>query len=199
MPEVFAHASLALLVLGLVVAGLGVPIPEDPLLLLAGALAHRGPPASALVALAAVYAAVITADCGLYFLAQRFGDGLLSRRPLRWIATPTRRGRVRELLGRYGAQAIFFGRHLAGVRAVLFVIAGAEGVPFRKFLLFDALAALLTVPLVFGLGYAFSNHLAQVEAGVARAEHWLLAAAGVVVLGGLAIWSLKGAGFGKRA
>ena len=187
-----AQGSLSLLVLGLIVAGFGLPIPEDPILLAAGALAHRSPALWPPAVFSVVYAAAIAADCGLYFLARRFGDVLLVRWPLRSLATPARRARVRALLERHGAKAIFFGRHVAGLRSLLFVAAGTERLPFRKFLLFDALAGLVTIPLVFGLGFAFSSHLARVEAGLARAEHWLLAGIGTLILAGIATWSLKG-------
>lgn len=191
-----AHGSLALLLVALLAAGFGVPLPEDPILLTAGALAHRSSSLSAPATLVSVYVATIASDCGLYFLARWFGEGLLSKPPMKWLATPQRRARVRDLLARYGAQAIFWGRHVAGVRSLLFVAAGLEGVPFRKFLAFDALAGMVTIPLVFGLGYFFSNHLALVEAGIARAEHWFLAAVGVLILGGILVWSLCGSAFG---
>jgi membrane-associated protein len=187
-----AHGSLLLLLAGLLAAGFGVPLPEDPILLAAGALAHRGKIISPPVVFASVYSAAIAADCGLYWLARRFGEPLLSKWPLKWLATESRRSRARVLLGRYGAHAIFWGRHVAGVRALLFVLAGIEKVPFRKFLLFDALAGMITVPVVFGLGYFFSTHLQRVEAGLARAEHWLLVIVGVFLLAGIVLWRFRG-------
>ncbi len=179
-----AHGSLTLLVLGLMAAGFGAPIPEDPILLAAGALAHRSPSLPVPYVFALVYGSVISAYCGLYFLGRRFGDALFSRWPLRWIATPARRQRARQLLGRYGAQAIFWGRHVAGVSSLLFVLAGSERVPFRTFLLFDALAALITVPVVFRLGFAFADHLARVE-------HWLIAGLGVALFAAIVVWSVR--------
>lgn len=162
------------------------------MLLAAGALAHRGTTLPPLAVFASVYCAAIAADCGLYWLARRFGDALLSKWPLKWLATESRRSRARVLLSRYGAHAIFWGRHVAGVRALVFVLAGIERVPFRKFVLFDALAAMITVPVMFGLGYFFSTHLRRVESGLARAEHWLLAVAGVGLLVGIVLWRFRG-------
>lgn len=173
--------SVPLLMLALLVAGLGVPIPEDVVLLAGGVVAHRTS-AGWWVVLGAMYAGVLGADCILYFVARRFGEDLLRRAPLRWLATPQRRVHVRRLFEQYGARAVFVGRHLGGLRAIVFVLAAIEGVRFRVFLLWDAVGALVTVPFVFGLGYLFSAHVSAVEAGIARVEHWALAGAGAVAL-----------------
>jgi membrane protein DedA with SNARE-associated domain len=182
--------SLPLLVLGLLIAGLGVPVPEDPLLLAAGVLCHRTAYPSWLV-LPVVYASAIGADCGLYALARRFGEPLLLRRPFRWFVTKQRREHVRALFTRHGAQAVFIGRHLSGLRTLVFMLSGIEKMPFAKFLLWDGLAGLVTIPAVFGLGYLFSSHVAAVEQGLARVEHWAAAVAGLAALLGWVLWSRR--------
>jgi membrane protein DedA with SNARE-associated domain len=175
------YGSLPLLLAGLLAAGIGVPIPEDPLLLAAGVLSHRSGWPWWWV-LAGTYAAVILADTALFAFARHFGDSLLRRWPFRRIMTPARLERVTNLLGRHGSKAIFVGRHLSGFRSVVFILAGIRRLPYRTFVLWDGLAGLITVPLMFGLGYLFSAHAAAVEADVARTEHWLAAVAGLVVL-----------------
>jgi len=178
--------SLPLLVLGLLLAGFGVPIPEDALLLGGGALAHRGDLPWWLV-LVVLYLAAIGADAVVYALAKRYGDALLSSRLFRWVVTPARKNRVHRLFERHGSRAVFVGRHLSGMRTVVFALAAIEGVRFRTFLFWDALGGLITVPVVFGLGYLGSRHLATVEADLARVEHWTLL---IVALGASAAWFL---------
>jgi membrane protein DedA with SNARE-associated domain len=181
--------SLPLLVAALLVAGFGVPIPEDVVLIAGGVLAHRTAqlPGSAAweSVLVALYVGAIGADCILFAVVRRYGEGLLGRAPFRWLLTSDRRARVRRLFSEYGARALFVGRHLGGVRAVVFAMAALEGVPFRVFLFWDGLAGLFTVPFVFGLGYLFSSHVSTVAEGLARAEHWVLCALGV---GSLLSW-----------
>jgi membrane protein DedA with SNARE-associated domain len=180
--EYFVTAgSLPLLVLAVLIAGYGVPIPEDAVLLAAGVLSQRGVQPWWL-ALPVMYAAIIGADCILFFVARRVGEPILTRRPLRWLVTPTRRAKITQLFKTRGPQAIFVGRHMAGLRAVVFALAAIEGVPFATFLIFDALAAVITVPLVFALGYLFASQVAAVEAGLAQAEHWILAGIGLIIL-----------------
>ncbi len=191
LDDFFAKASLWMLALALAIAGLGIPLPEDPILLAAGALTHRTPTLSPATALIVVYLATIAGDVGLFLLARHFGKTLLTRRPLCWLATPARRQRVQRLLDRRGAQAIFVGRHVSGLRAVLFITAGIEGVRLRTFIMYDALAGLVSIPAMFGLGYFFSSHLARVEAGIAHVEHWLMAAGSILLLAFLLYYSLR--------
>jgi len=179
--------SLPLLVALLLVAGLGVPIPEDVMVIAGGVLAHRTALPWPLVLLA-LYAGAIGADCLLYAMARRYGEGLLARAPFRWILSSERRVRVRQLFAHYGARAVFVGRHLGGVRALVFAMAAIEGVPFRIFLLWDAVAGLITVPFVFGLGYLFSAHVSAVAQGLARAEHWALFALALGAGAGWLVW-----------
>jgi membrane protein DedA with SNARE-associated domain len=179
--------SLPLLVAALVLAGFGVPIPEDVVLIAGGVLAHQSQLPWALV-LVALYAGAIGADCILYGLAHRYGEQLLSRAPFRWILSGERRLRVRRLYAEYGARAVFVGRHLGGVRALVFAMAAVEGVPFRAFLFWDSLAGLVTVPAVFGLGYLFSSHASAVAQGLARAEHWALFALALAAGAGWLVW-----------
>lgn len=187
LERLLAIGSIPLLVLALLAAGLGIPIPEDPVLLAAGVLAHRRYPWW--LVLPIVYGAVVSADCILYALARRVGEPLLSHWPFRVFATRARRLRVRWLFARHGSRVVFVGRHLAGLRAVVFILAGIERMPFGAFLLWDALAAVITVPAVFGLGYLFSAHVAEVQAGVARTEHWIAAILGLAAFIGWLVWS----------
>ena len=134
--------------------------------------------------LALLYATVLGADSLLFFLGYRFGEPMLARRPLRWVVTPARRERVTRLFARRGAQAIFFGRFIVGLRAVVFVIAGIERVKPRVFFFWDALAALITVPVIFGLGYAFHSQIDVVRDYVANTQRGVAA---IVVLA-VVVW-----------
>ena len=188
LEKILVAGSLPLVLVGLLSAGLGVPIPEDPLLLAAGVISHRTRYGWWL-ALPLVYVSAIGADCGLFLFARRFGETLLSRRPFCWLISEPRRARVRALFERYGSRAVFFGRHLSGLRAVVFILAGIEQMSLGRFLLWDGLAGLITIPVMFGLGYLFSSHVAVVQAGIARVEHWIFAGVGAAVVVTWFVWS----------
>jgi membrane protein DedA with SNARE-associated domain len=75
-----------------------------------------------------------------------------------------------------------------GLRAAAFLTAGSASVPFWKFVVADAGAALVGVPLVFGLSYFFTDQIKDILADVHRAERWLglaglLALATILVVG----------------
>lgn len=167
--ELLAKGSIPLIVAGLLAAGVGAPLPEDGLLLAGGVITHQAKMTWWIV-LAILYFTVLTADTILFALGYRFGEPMLARRPLKWVVTPARRERVTRLFARRGAQAIFFGRFIVGLRAVVFVIAGIERVKPRVFFFWDALAALITVPVIFGLGYAFHSQIDVVREYVANTQ-----------------------------
>jgi membrane protein DedA with SNARE-associated domain len=181
--DLLAKGSIPLIIAGLLAAGVGAPLPEDGLLLAGGVITHQAKLTWWSV-LAMLYATVLCADSVLFFLGYRFGEPMLARRPLRWIVTPARRERVTRLFASRGAQAIFFGRFIVGLRAVVFVIAGIERVKPRVFFFWDALAALITVPLIFGLGYAFHSQIDVVRGYVANTQRGVAA---IVVLG-VVVW-----------
>jgi len=68
------------------------------------------------------------------------------------------------------------GRFLSVLRGAVFIMAALQGMRLRQFLLWDGLALCFSVPLVVGLGYAFSHSVDAVAKGTARAEHLLVLA-----------------------
>jgi membrane protein DedA with SNARE-associated domain len=169
-----AHGSLALLLLLLLVAGIGVPIPEDLVLLAAGALSHRGG-VSLFLTIAVCYLGVIGGDSLMFLSGRRLGAALFERRMFRKLLTPARRRRIDGMFERRGSAVVFFARYIAGIRPLTFALAGMHGMPYRRFLFWDALAACISVPIVTVLGFVTSQHIEQVAHGVHRVGHWVAA------------------------
>ena len=63
------------------------------------------------------------------------------------------------MLEERGSSAVFLGRFLIGVRATVFFAAGASGVSFKKFALWNLIGMVLTVPPVVVLGFYFGTPL----------------------------------------
>ncbi len=180
--------SIASIIIGLLAAGLGVPIPEDPLIVAGGVIAHRGDiPWWALLPTFLVCA--IVADSGLFALGWKFGPTLLDRRPFSWLVTPSRRQKVQRLFEEKGVYAVFLGRHMSGLRTVVFLFAGSQRMDYKKFVLWDALAAAVSVPIIFAMGYFFSSHIDAVMHGIARTEHWIAFALFIIGIVVWAVWS----------
>jgi len=180
------HGSLALLFALLVAGGLGVPFPEDLVLLTAGVLVHRGV-VPLPYALALCMFGVLLGDFLLFNTARRLGPAALDRPMFGRLLPPQRRRRIADVLKRHGSLIIFVARHLAGLRAPVFAMAGMHGMSPLRFIVVDALALCISAPLVVGLGYLFSQNIELARRGMASVEHFIVIAAVLILLGYLLV------------
>lgn len=88
-----------------------------------------------------------------YVLGARVGPKLLARPGSRWLTT-ARVQRAQRFLARFGqGKAIVMARFVPVVRTMLNPVAGALGVPARRFLCWNTLGGLLWADGVIMLGY----------------------------------------------
>ncbi len=168
--EQFTYVGLFL---ALFVAALGVPIPEEVPVLAAGVLAHEGL-VRWWIALPVCFLGVVSGDVLLYWVGHHWGERVLGWRPVRRVLTVAREEALLAAYRRHGVKIVLTARHVVGLRAAAFLTAGIARVPFPRFLLADAGAALVGVPLAFGLAFFFTDQIQQVVAGVHRAERWVV-------------------------
>lgn len=139
----------------LILGGLGFPIPEDIPLLLGGvAAANRIAPLQNVFVIC--YVGVMAGDQIMFYIGHRFGHKLLNagtRSSFFPLITEDKVNEIREGLRKRRLLYIFIGRHLFPIRSVTFITAGALRIPFWEFFAADALAALVSVTLMIGLGY----------------------------------------------
>ena len=172
IPAHLGYGVLAGLVFG---ESAGLPIPGETALVGASFLAASGQLSLPLVIGVTASAAMLGDNLGFWF-GRRGG-----RRALLATRGPFRRHRHHLLargetfFGRHGAKAVFLSRWVAGLRPVAAVVAGATGMPVKRFLVANALGAIAwastTALLVYWLG--------GVGAALAIASGWSFAAAGV--------------------
>ena len=161
MPFIQEYHLLGIFV-ALLACGFGFPMPEDVILIAGGILAQQEGQAiwpSVVVA----YFGVIIGDGVMFTIGRKLGTRLLDHRRLQTIFSPARRARVEALFTRWGAYAVFAGRFAAGVRAMVFMTAGAMKVRYSLFLVFDSLAAMLSVPLFIWVGSKFGENLEAIK------------------------------------
>lgn len=170
-------------VTALALGAIGLPIPEEVVLLAAGASAHRGI-GSLGPMIAIVSVAVLATDALVFGIGHRFGPAALSRRPARWLLPPHRRARIEDLVLGHGAKIIIAARFLPGLRAPTFLLLGAQRLRAARFFLVDAIAVAVSAPVFICLGYFASSSVERISANLARGEHViaLAAAAAVAVL-----------------
>jgi membrane protein DedA with SNARE-associated domain len=159
----------------LMAAGFGFPIPEDIPLLTGGWLCHQG--AMELMPMIGVgLFGVMFGDTLIFLAGKRLGRSVLEKPFLAKHYTPVRRARVEGYFAKYGERTVFFGRFAAGVRAWIFFTAGASGLPFKKFFVYDGAAALLSVPLLVYVAFAFGERIDQLFGLLAAAKKVVLIA-----------------------
>lgn len=169
-------AIFAVVVLG----NLGLPVPEEAILTLAGYLVWRGDLRLWLVLIVGVVSASVGDNLG-YWLGRSLGArGLHRYRTRLWLSPATLEASRRFVL-KHGALAIFVARFLPGLRFAAGPVAGITGIPAHVFFLANALGACLYVPVIVGIGYSIGrgagHGLEQARATVVSVEHGVLAAA----------------------
>lgn len=146
-----------LLIFGILVAcGLGFPLPEDIPLIATGYLIWDGT-MTWVWGIMVTMLGVLIGDSLLFWIGHRLGGGILNRRK-KPLFSPKRVRRARAYFRKYGAKVVFFARFVAGLRAVVFFMAGSMHMKFRVFILLDFLAALMSVPLWIIGGYYLGHY-----------------------------------------
>ncbi len=149
--------QVAAILLGLILGGLGAPIPEDVPLLSAGYLASRNEISPWLLMITAVIG-IVASDGILYALGRRFGPGLLRIKLFKRHLPEKLIEKLTALYARHGALLVLVARLAVGMRAAFFFAAGAAGMRARRFVLFDVAGAALAacVWMYFGLRLALA-------------------------------------------
>jgi undecaprenyl-diphosphatase len=150
-------------------------VPGETSLILAGALAARGQLSLPLVIAVAAAAAIVGDNTG-YLIGRRGLRRLLDRPGRRSARRQRLLARGEAFFARHGSAAVFLGRWLPGLRVVASWLAGANRMPWRRFLLWNALGAIVWASTVGGAAYL----LGQSASG----------SLGAIGFGGLAIAAL---------
>jgi len=165
----------------LLACGLGLPIPEDITLIAAGLLAYYGI-ANVYVMIAVSLVGVLIGDSFVFFLGSHYGRKLTKKWIFAKILPEDRLEAVRKKIDKKGDRFLFAARFMPGLRAPIFFTAGTLHVPFRRFLLFDGLAALISVPAIVGLVHHFGDQLDVVVTFIKRFEHGILMVIVAIIL-----------------
>jgi membrane protein DedA with SNARE-associated domain len=136
----------------------GVPVPGETILLLASFVAYSEHKlALPWIILVGVCAATLGDNVG-FALGSYGGRPLLERYQKTLRVRPAVIARGEELFARYGSATIFVARFIAGLRIVAAPLAGVLRMPWRKFLLFNFLGAVVWVSVIPSVGYLFGKH-----------------------------------------
>jgi len=130
---------------------MGLPLPGETMLVLAAIYAGTTGHLDISLVIAAAAAGATIGDNGGYWLGREFGTRLLLRHGHRFGVTAARIKVGQYLFLRHGGKVVFFGRFVALLRILAAALAGANRMPWRRFLVANASGALVWAT-VFGLG-----------------------------------------------
>jgi membrane protein DedA with SNARE-associated domain len=151
------------------VLALGCLIEGETVLLLAGFAAFRGHlNIGAVIALGA--AAGFTGDQIFFWLGRRHGSAVLARFP----SVAQQADRTFRLIEKYQAWVIVGVRFAYGLRIAGPIIIGTSQIRPLKFMLFNALGALLWATAIGGAGYLFGEAATAMLGQLHDIEIWLL-------------------------
>ncbi len=185
--QAYPYLSVAVAFL---LCGLGLPLPEEIVLLAAGYVCWKTPETAHLpMMMAACAGAILVGDLVPMVLGRVFGVRLLRLRWLRSIVTKQRLAKFDRWFRRRGDLVILIARFLPGIRVVAFFTAGTMKMPWRRFLFLDGLGIALIVPLLTWLGFTSAEFIDHMVATVEKAERGILwgTLAGLL-LAGLWLW-----------
>lgn len=154
----------------------GIPLPGETALFAAALLAHDGK-LSIVVVIAVAATAAIVGDNGGYLLGRRFGRRALERPGPFESHRRDALERGERFFDRHGAKAVFLGRWVTGLRVWASWLAGMTHLPWRTFVVYNALGGIAWATTVGLAGY-YAGHAAE-----KLVERLGLVAAALVVVG----------------
>lgn len=167
-----------------------VPIPSSLLMLAGGAFVAAGDLDLGNVLAGAWLGAVLGDQAG--FAIGRRGAHVPDRIATRWPRQAPTIDKARALVARRGALGVFFSTWLvAPLGPYVNFIAGATGLGWGKFALWDAAGEAIWVVTYIGLGYGFSDQLAMVADVATNASGFLAALALVLIFGWLLLARMR--------
>ena len=174
----------------LILGEIGFPFPEDATLILSGFLtAHEV--IKPLPAFFVVYSGLLVTDFLLYSAGKKYGRSIVEHKWFHKIISPDRLSKLEEKFEKWGGLVIFLGRHVWGLRAQIFLVAGVVKMSAIKFLMADGIAAFFTIALWGGIGYLGGNSLQVLKKDVTRIEHIAVVALVILLACGIFFWYFK--------
>jgi membrane protein DedA with SNARE-associated domain len=156
MTHALQSYGLILLFALVAIEGCGVPVPGETALATTAVLAGSGHFSIAAV-IAVGAAGAIVGDNSGYWIGRLGGRGLLARIPVVRDVVPRLLPRGERFFHRYGSKAVLIARFFAGFRITAAWLAGISHMPWRRFVVFNAVGGTLWSSVVGLVAYEFGR------------------------------------------
>jgi membrane protein DedA with SNARE-associated domain len=186
----FTSHGLPVLFAVVLLESFGVPLPGETALIAFGVLASQGHYSIVVVIAVAAAAAIIGDNLGYVLIGRMGGRRLFERWDFLRRRTEHILPATEELMLKHGGKVVFFGRFIAVLRYTAAWVAGIAGMPWRKFLFWNAAGGICWATLVGLVSYYAGGAAAD-----AIQRYGLYAA--VVVVGAVLVFYLI-THFGKK-
>ncbi len=186
------HGLVAYLaVLACLMAGaLGLPVPEDLALITAGVLVHLEK-AEFWLMLSVCYVGIISGDLIIFRIGWLAGPTLFRQRWVKRFMNSKKLHSIRVGLEKKTFLTIVIARHLFYLRTATFLVCGSVRMSFVRFLVADAVAALITAPLMVSIGYIGAQNYDLMLQYVKQAKI-------VLLIGGIITFAIVGTYIWRR-
>ena len=177
LTELLRHWGYLAIFLVVVLGNLGLPVPEETILGLAGYLVWNGQLRLSLVLIVGVVSAIAGDNMG-YWTGRRYGQKAIERFGHTLLGGQERLNSARRFITRHGPLGVFAARFVTGVRFLAGPIAGSMGLRPIPFMAANALGALVYVPVVvtagYAVGYGLGAYVERLRKVVGEVEHVVL-------------------------
>lgn len=171
---------------GLWAVGLGAGVEGETVVILGGIMVHRGV-LSFLPAILVASLGSFLADQVFFTLGRHFRDHSYVRR----VQARPAFQRALGAFERHPTSFVFAFRFLYGLRTISPLAIGTTSLPAIRFLLINAVAALVWATVFISLGYVFGQAIEATFGRVRAVEHVLLPLVAVAIIFGLAIHLIR--------
>src|SRR5436305_5394058 len=131
---------------------IGLPIPDETLLVFSGYLIYQGK-LNPVFTFSMAFAGAVTGITVSYALGRKYGHKLIHKYGPYFHFTEERFWKVHNWFERIGRWSLFFGYYIAGVRHFTAMVAGASELEYPRFALFAYSGAFTWVAGFLSLGY----------------------------------------------
>ncbi|WP_019633197.1 DedA family protein [Actinomadura atramentaria] len=185
LPAALVYLIIALLVFAEAALFFGFVFPGETAVVVGGVLAASGKLSLPVLLVVTIGSAVIGDSVG-YEIGRKYGTRLLGTGPMRKHTAKI--AKAQDLIRRRGAFAVFIGRFTALLRALMPALVGASRMPYPRFLLFNAIGAVVWV-----VGYTLGGYFAgqAFDKAAALVGRSLAIVVAVAVIAALVVWSVR--------
>lgn len=181
-----SFALFALLAIGII----GLPIPEETMLILTGVLLSKGHIAT-VPTLFAAYMGSICGISGSYIMGRTVGSRIIHKFG-GWLGlTEARLQSAHNWFEHYGKWSLSFGYFIPGIRHFTGIAAGVTELEYKDFALFAYCGAIVWVSLFLAVGYFLGDYWTPLYEMLDKNLTLLIVAATALVLAYLIVRSLR--------